>query len=368
MNFHEYIDDIQDVAVKESVKNISHVEIDGYTDIGRNGYVFFGIHKVFKSRVSIKYYYYGEDTHDEVTVIKTIESKNILHVWDAVEVGEGWAYFITDEMEEGNLDEYLKKYYLSTSLVIDVVRGILNGLSELHKPENALVHRDLKPANILFRGDDRPIIADFGSIKKIQHGSDHVNASGNSMLYKAPENILENRYTYQSDIYQIGIVLYQLMGGTLSYDIKDYMNKVELRKYQKLNDAYEISMFEDGVLNKAITRGKLLDYTSIPCYRCKRIIRIIKNATRVDESKRFRNTADFLLEIHRLGKVADWMQSNDDEYECLHNKMYYRVTKIKGRYVFQKSKDREKWRKVNKIEPNTCLETLFEDVMAVIGS
>lgn len=207
-----YLDTV-DEAVRKSVIGLQDIEIDDYNDDGCNGYVFFGNHKVFRCRVAIKYYYYGENAHEEVSLIKHISNKYVLKVWDAHTIEDGWAYFITDEQSNGSLDNLIENANIDTETGINIICGILNGVGDLHASPNYLLHRDLKPANILISGNMLPVIADFGSIKRIPQGSDFVKASKHSALYRPPEAYEKGEYTYSSDIYQIGLLLYQVMGG-----------------------------------------------------------------------------------------------------------------------------------------------------------
>lgn len=81
MGIDQYLETVDDV-VKNSILSLKDIEIDNYNSEGCNGYVFFGYHKVFRCRVAIKYYYYGESAHEEVSLIKHISTPNILKVWD----------------------------------------------------------------------------------------------------------------------------------------------------------------------------------------------------------------------------------------------------------------------------------------------
>jgi len=357
-----YLEDKVEETVKTSVLEFQDVKIDGYNSNGANGYVFFGEHKVFRKRVAIKYYYFGENSHEEVMLLKNIKHDNILSIWDASIVGDGWAYFITDEIQHGTIDDYLVKHNLSIRDSLKITKGILSGLAELHKTENQLLHRDIKPANILIGDNCSPIIVDFGSVKRIELGSDHVNPSKNSILYKPPESFSDGIYNIQSDIYQVGIVMFQVFGGVLSYEFSDYFNKRELKHYQAIEDQFEKSKYIDSVMENKIIKGKLINLDKLPVYVDKQIHKIINKATHIDLEKRYSNTSEFFLDLHKLGSMPDWICENEDKFVCIYDGIDYQIRKTSKGYVFEKACKNNSWRKVIGIDYCTKIEKIFDAV------
>lgn len=337
---------IEDI-VKESILNFRDVKFDNYNNQGCNGYIFFGEHEIFRRRVAVKFYYFGEDSHEEVMLLKNVKHNNILNIRDASIVGDGWAYFITDEICQGTIDDYLNENNISLIESLKITMAILSGLSELHRVENNLLHRDIKPANILLENCN-PIIADFGSVKRIEKGSTFVNPSKNSLLYKPPESITDEIYTVQSDIYQVGIVMFQVFGGQISYNFTDYLNSREMNQYNNFYDDYEKSKFVDLALEKKICNGKLINFDSLPFYVSNRIKKIIRNATHLNLEKRYSNTSEFFLDLHKLGTVPDWKKSDNDNYLCKYKDAKYRVRKTPKGFVFEKESNT--WRKVQGVD------------------
>lgn len=121
---------------------------------------------------------------------------------------------------EGNLADLLKSHRLSDSELRELVRGILEGLKVLH--QRRIVHRDFKPANILISRDNRrrliPKIADFGLSKYV--GEDEIDSSDFDLSdgrgtpsYKAPEQIVGGRVSFNLDLWAFGVILYEMMTG-----------------------------------------------------------------------------------------------------------------------------------------------------------
>ena len=346
MEIAQYLNTVGDVAVKNSILSLRDIEIDNSNNEGCNGYIFFGNHKVFRCRVAIKYYYYGESAHEEVSLIKHISNPNILKVWDAHTIEDGWAYFITDEQSNGNIDNLLSDHEIDTNTALHIIRGVLGGVGALHAAPNFLLHRDLKPANILIDKTMSPIIADFGSIKRIPENSTEVVASQHSSLYRPPESYEGGKYYFTSDIYQIGILLYQLLGGYLPYEATAYMAKAQLKEYRTITDTCEQSLFVDKCLFDKARKEKLLNYSTLPDYIDKRIIQIIRKATKAQFSERFNNIADFQLALHQIGSIPNWIKQ-DGVLLCTSQNGSYRIVKNgKDKFFVEKESSNNRWSKL----------------------
>jgi serine/threonine protein kinase len=100
---------------------------------------------------------------------------------------------------------------------VRVTKGIIRGTAELHARN--LVHRDLKPANIMLDTERcAPKIGDFGSIAELDENGVSTRTSKRSALYTPPECWdASPRHSRASDLYQIGMVLHELVNGPLPY-------------------------------------------------------------------------------------------------------------------------------------------------------
>lgn len=344
MELQDYIEQADD-AVRDSIRNLTDIdiEIDSCNDEGCNGYVVFGKHTVFRTRVAVKYYCYGENAHEEVTLIKQITNPNVLRVWDAHAIADGWAYFITDEHRNGNIDDLLQTNKIDTHTAIRIIRGMLSGVSALHASPNNLLHRDLKPANILVDYNFSPIIADFGSIKRMPENASEVVASKHSALYRPPESYDGGKYYYTSDIYQIGMLFYQLLGGYLPYEAKSYLAKEQIKRLQKLDDDFEKSKYIDSCLVDKARREKLLDLSSLPSYTDKRLTKIIKIATKANPENRYSNISEMRLALHSIGNLPNWYREEEILF-CKNLDDFYRISKTqKGKYSIERKYSNLKW-------------------------
>jgi|TARA_B110001469_G_scaffold126877_1_gene145766 serine/threonine protein kinase len=125
---------------------------------------------------------------------------------------ENYYLFIQMELCNESLERYLYESVFDYNKRILIFKSIINGLDYLHS--NNIIHRDLKPSNILFDSNNNIKISDFGmSIKKHSNTKDTFTGSDifGTYLYCAPEILKDNSYSYKSDIYSIGIILFELL-------------------------------------------------------------------------------------------------------------------------------------------------------------
>ena len=150
----------------------------------------------------------------------SLDHPNILPVWDYGEQ-DGTPFLAMPLVPAGSLKELLERRGpLSPTEAERYLAPIADALDYAHS--RGILHRDVKPANILLREDGRPQLADFGIAKAIEAGQAGEGLTGTgggigTPEYMAPEQI-EGRAEPRSDLYALGIALYQLLGGQLPYD------------------------------------------------------------------------------------------------------------------------------------------------------
>jgi len=148
----------------------------------------------------------------EAQVASNINNPNIVQIFDWGI--EGVPYFVMEYVEGNSLTQIIaKKKQLSISDVIYIGSRVANGLQAAHS--NGLVHRDIKPGNILITSEGRVKVTDFG-IVAIQDESSDITKTGSVLgtaTYISPEQARGESVSTQSDLYSLGIVLYELLVG-----------------------------------------------------------------------------------------------------------------------------------------------------------
>ena len=105
---------------------------------------------------------------------------------------------------------------------------------------------------------------------------------------------------------------------------------------------------------------KLINLDKLPVYVDKRIHKIIKRATHIDLEKRYSNTSEFFLDLHKLGSVPDWLCESDDKYICRYEGVNYQIRKDLKGYALKKACKNGSWRKVRGVEHAASIEEIFE--------
>ncbi len=154
---------------------------------------------------------------NELKLSREISHKNVCRMFD-LNTSKG-TYYITMEFVDG---ESLKKIILMTkkmsvATAIDITKQICEGLGEAHR--HGVVHRDLKPGNIIIDRDGNAKILDFGLARSIE--SKGITATGiiiGTPQYMSPEQVQEKTVDQRSDIYSLGVLLYEMLTGHVPFD------------------------------------------------------------------------------------------------------------------------------------------------------
>ncbi len=208
-------------------RNLSErYRLEGRIGQGGMAVVYSGMDTVLRRRVAIKVLrpelaadsdfvarFYTEAQH-----AAKLSHPNIVNIYDVGREGE--SYFIVMELIDGaTLAEMIEKDgRLPEPVAIDFAAQICNGLSYAHR--QGLLHRDVKPANILVTRDDVVKISDFGIARAVTTQTMTMTQPGlvmGSVFYISPEQAQGHDLRETSDLYSLGIVLYQMLTGRLPY-------------------------------------------------------------------------------------------------------------------------------------------------------
>jgi len=163
--------------------------------------------------------------HNEVRIARQVSHSAVCRVYDIGEV-EG-RHFISMEFIDGeDLATLLRRIgRLPGDKAIEIARQICAGLAAAH--DSGVLHRDLKPANIMIDGRGNARITDFGlAVVSEELRGDEVTAG--TPAYMAPEQLTGKAVTQRSDIYALGLVLYELFTGKRVFDVNDVHELIQL--------------------------------------------------------------------------------------------------------------------------------------------
>src|SRR5256884_7478275 len=160
----------------------------------------------------------------EADTVAKLEHKNILPIYEydeAVVDHQRLAYLVMPFIRGGTLRERIDEanrdgVHFDLNLVASYISQVADALSYAHSM--GVVHRDIKPGNLLFHLDGRLLLSDFGIVRlKAMPALTSVGSFLGTAEYASPEQISTNEIDFRSDIYSLGIILYELLTGTVPY-------------------------------------------------------------------------------------------------------------------------------------------------------
>jgi eukaryotic-like serine/threonine-protein kinase len=194
-------------------------------EIGRGGmgvvYLAERADEQYDKRVAIKLIKQGVDTEavlrlfkHERQILAALDHPNITRLMDAGTAEDGRPYFIMEYVEGTPIREYCEAHALGIRQRVELFRRVCASVAYAHR--HLIVHRDIKPTNILVAANGEPKLLDFGIAKLMETDTPgETIAAGRLMTpeYASPEQAAGGAVTTLSDVYSLGIVLYELLAG-----------------------------------------------------------------------------------------------------------------------------------------------------------
>ena len=150
----------------------------------------------------------------EASLAGKLQHPHICQIYDAV-ADDKLQYIVMEFVDGGTLERHGDaQELLPIDRVVEIVFKCTRALEFAHKM--GITHRDLKPANILYTGETDVKISDFGAALIASGDITQISAIG-SPAYMSPEQVKEHALNHQTDIYSLGVVLYQLLAGRLPF-------------------------------------------------------------------------------------------------------------------------------------------------------
>jgi eukaryotic-like serine/threonine-protein kinase len=187
----------------------------------------------FRQRVAIKLIKRGLDTEDilrrfrnERQILASLNHPNIGKLFDGGTTEDGLPFFVMEYIAGLPLLQYCDKHDLSTTERLQLFRHVCAAVQHAH--QNLVIHRDLKPSNILVNEEGEVKLLDFGVAKLLNpeltdEGLTQTQAALRVMTpeYASPEQVRGQHVSTATDIYSLGVILYQLLTGLRPFKLKD---------------------------------------------------------------------------------------------------------------------------------------------------
>ena len=189
--------------------------------------------------------------HREVRIARDISHPNVCRVFD---IGEtNGVPFISMEYVDGeDLSTLLRRIgRLPQDKAIDLARQLCAGVAAAH--DHGILHRDLKPSNVMLDDRGKIRIMDFGlaGVASEIQGSE---VSSGTPAYMAPEQLASKEVTVQSDIYALGLVLYEVFTGKRAFEAATIADLIRLREHSSPTNPSEVVRDLDPLVVRVIQR------------------------------------------------------------------------------------------------------------------
>jgi serine/threonine protein kinase/Tfp pilus assembly protein PilF len=206
-------------------------------ELGRGGmgavYLATRIDGTFRRRVAVKLIKRGMETEfilrrfrNERQVLAALNHPNIAQLFDGGTTAHGSPYFVMEYVEGEPLYRFCDNRKLPIKERLEIFLQVCEAVNAAHQIK--VVHRDLKPSNILVKADGQPKLLDFGIAKlldpELSDSTAVVTATQMRMMtpeYASPEQVSGEVITPASDIYSLGVILYELLSGHRPYRFKN---------------------------------------------------------------------------------------------------------------------------------------------------
>ncbi|MBI3478011.1 MAG: serine/threonine protein kinase [Acidobacteria bacterium] len=249
-----------------------------------------------------------ERFRNERQILASLEHSNIARLLDGGTTETGVPYLVMELVEGTRIDEYCEQHSLSVNERLQLFLQVCDAVQFAH--QRLIIHRDLKPGNILVTADGVPKLLDFGIAKILEVEPD--GSLGDSTLtlfrlltpqYASPEQVRGESITTASDVYSLGVVLYELLTGQSPYP------KTSGAPHDAARAACE---YEPLKLSTVVRSGKNLTRTShdasvkdaVAPDRLGKLLRgdldnIVLKALRKEPQRRYASVEQFAADIRR---------------------------------------------------------------------
>ena len=218
-------------------ENLAGKKIDDYFVLekigeGGMGTVFLAEHsgRGFSQRVALKLIKRGMDTSAvlgrflmERQILAGLEHPNIARLYGGGSTRDGLPYFVMEYVEGQSIRDFCDNQRFDVNERLKLFTKVCGAISYAH--QQLIVHRDIKPSNIIVTATGEPKLLDFGIAKLLLPDLNDAERTATQFHvmtpeYASPEQLSGNKTTTTTDVYSLGVVLYELLTGTRPFDFK----------------------------------------------------------------------------------------------------------------------------------------------------
>lgn len=241
---------------------------------------------VFERKVAIKLMRFTLNTgqlnerfSSEQRILASLNHASIAQLYDASLSESGFPYFVMEWIEGLSLRQYLEEAQLDFSKLMKLFIQICEGVEYAHK--NLVIHKDLKPGNILVDKSGRPRILDFGISIFLEDVENKDSLRPITKAYASPELINNENVNTGTDIFSLGIILFELLTGTHPFNSDIQTNEERL------------SQIEKGLISIKFS-------DEVPSGKREELESVLKNTLQFNPENRYTSVTDLKHDIERI--------------------------------------------------------------------
>lgn len=218
------------------IHNLINKQIGNYTiisELGSGGmgavYLAERADGEFTQKVALKLIKRGMDSaailrrfFNERQILASLDHPNIAHLIDGGTTSDASPFFVMEYIEGKTISEYAETNNLSLDERLSLFLEVCTAVSFAH--QNLVIHRDLKPSNILITNDGKVKLLDFGIAKLLKTETNNQEAATATQMhvftpeYASPEQVRGEKLTTSTDVYSLGVILYELLTGNRPFN------------------------------------------------------------------------------------------------------------------------------------------------------
>lgn len=297
-------------------KSFNDKTIDNYKIVkeighGGMGVVYLAIREDdFRKRVALKLVKRGLDSKEVVRrfknerqILASLHHPNIAQLLDGGTTEDETPYFVMEYVEGLPLLDYCNEHQLSTDERLDIFKTICSAVQHAH--QNLVIHRDLKPSNILVTHEGEVKLLDFGVAKFLNPElAGELNQTQTQFRvmtpeYASPEQIKGTHITTSSDIYSLGVILYELLTGERPFKFE---GKNLEQIFQDLTQSEPLA--PSAIISQKVSTDKANSHSAIRNPQALRgdLDNIILMALRKEPVRRYQSVQEFSEDIQKYLK------------------------------------------------------------------
>ena len=161
---------------------------------------------------------------NEMQILADLNHANIARLFDGGETSDGLPYLVMEYVEGSPINQYCDEKQLSIEQRLNLFCTVCAAVQYAH--QHLVIHRDIKPGNILVTSEGVPKLVDFGIAKLLDQATPELTATAMPFMtphYASPEQLRGESVTTATDVYSLGVVLYELLSGRSPYRFKSHV-------------------------------------------------------------------------------------------------------------------------------------------------